>query len=110
MAVKGEPCSPAVLRAAVAYSLVVGLYFGGYQYSLCPAGEAVTEQCFHKLPLAFVGSTHTIRYLDNGTEFPIPATDVSVGTWPQGRRGASILFRRATATRATAVWLETGLP
>ena len=34
MAVKGEPCSPAVLRAAVTYSLVVGIYFGGYQYSV----------------------------------------------------------------------------
>lgn len=57
---------------------------GGYLYSLCPAGEALTERCFEKLPLPFVGSTHTIRYLDNGTEFTIPATDVNVGTWPQG--------------------------
>jgi hypothetical protein len=57
---------------------------GGYLYSLCPAGEPVTEQCFQKISLPFVGSTHTIRYLDNGTEFSIPARDVDVGTWPQG--------------------------
>ena len=54
------------------------------QYSLCPAGEALTERCFHNLTLPFVGSTHTIRYLDNGTEFTIPAVDVNEGTWPQG--------------------------
>lgn len=57
---------------------------GGYLYSLCPSNESLTEKCFHRLPLPFVGKTHTIRYLDNGTEFPIPATDVAEGTWPMG--------------------------
>ena len=53
-------------------------------YSLCPSGEPLTERCFQQTPLPFVGSHHTIRYLDNGTQFPIPATDVSEGTWPKG--------------------------
>ena len=53
-------------------------------YSLCPSGEPLTERCFQQTPLPFVGSHHTIRYIDNGTEFPIPATDVSEGTWPKG--------------------------
>jgi hypothetical protein len=57
---------------------------GGYLYSLCPAGARITEECFRNLTLPFVGSTHTIRYLDNGTEFTIPATDVNVGTNPPG--------------------------
>jgi hypothetical protein len=57
---------------------------GGYLYSLCPAGEALTEQCFQMKTLPFVGSHHTIRYLDNKTEFTIPAIDVSEGTWPKG--------------------------
>ena len=64
---------------------------GGYLYSLCPAGEPLTEKCFQMGTLPFVGHTHTIRYLDNKTngqqnqtEVIIPATDVSEGTWPTG--------------------------
>jgi len=64
---------------------------GGYLYSLCPAAEALTEECFQMGSLPFVGHSHTIRYLDNKTsghqnrtELTIPATDVSVGTWPKG--------------------------
>lgn len=37
---------------------------GGYHYSLCPADTPLTEDCFNKLPLSYVGSNHTIRYLD----------------------------------------------
>ena len=55
---------------------------GGYLYSLCPAGKALTEECFSMGTLPFVGKHHTIRYLDNRTEFTIPAVDVSEGTWP----------------------------
>ena len=57
---------------------------GGYLYSLCPANETLTEQCFQMGTLPFVGSHHTIRYLDNKTELNIPAVDVSEGTWPKG--------------------------
>lgn len=57
---------------------------GGYVYSLCPANETLTEECFERTTLAFAGDRHTIRYLDNGTQFDIPAVEVSVGTWPQG--------------------------
>lgn len=57
---------------------------GGYIYSLCPAGEPLTEECFQQQVLPFVDSFHTIRYLDNGTEFQIPAVDVREGTWPTG--------------------------
>ena len=32
--VKGAPCSPAVLRGAVVYSLVVGIYYGGHRHSV----------------------------------------------------------------------------
>jgi len=57
---------------------------GGYLYSLCPSGEPLTEECFQMGTLPFVGDTHTIRYLDNKTEFTIPAMDVNEGTWPAG--------------------------
>eukprot|EP00041_Stephanoeca_diplocostata_P014358 m.260040 g.260040 ORF g.260040 m.260040 type:complete len:375 (-) comp19673_c0_seq1:330-1454(-) len=57
---------------------------GGYHYSLCPTGTPLTEDCFNKLPLSYVGSNHTIRYLDGRAELQIPATDVSEGTFPEG--------------------------
>eukprot|EP00040_Diaphanoeca_grandis_P033904 m.208537 g.208537 ORF g.208537 m.208537 type:complete len:374 (+) comp33010_c0_seq1:86-1207(+) len=56
---------------------------GGYLYSLCPLGTPLTEDCFDKLPLSFVGANHTIRYLDGRPDIQIAATDVSEGTHPQ---------------------------
>jgi hypothetical protein len=40
---------------------------GGYSYSLCPANETITEECFQKTALPFVGSSHKIRRLDNNS-------------------------------------------
>jgi len=57
---------------------------GGYSYSLCPAAEALSEECFRRTMLPFVGNHHTIRYMDNHTEVNIPAMDVREGTWPAG--------------------------
>ena len=28
---------------------------GGYQYRLCPEGQNLTEECFQKMPLDFIG-------------------------------------------------------
>ena len=44
---------------------------GGYVYSLCPENETLTEACFQKNTLAFVGDFHKIRRLDN-TSLPEP--------------------------------------
>ena len=59
---------------------------GGYLYSVCPKTEPLTERCFSApgRALPFVGSTHTIRYLDGRPELQIPARDVDVGTFPPG--------------------------
>jgi len=38
----------------VAWSVLAN-HGGGYQYRLCPASEALTEECFHRMPLPFVG-------------------------------------------------------
>ena len=61
---------------------------GGYVYSLCPANEALTEACFRKTTLAFVGDSHVIRRLDNTSlpeaAYTIPAMQVSEGTFPVG--------------------------
>ena len=57
---------------------------GGYQYSVCPSALPLTEACFNAHVLPYVGTTHTIRYLDGKPELEIPARDVSVGTFPAG--------------------------
>ena len=61
---------------------------GGYVYSLCPANESLTEACFQKTTLPFVGDFHLIRRLDNSSllepEYTIPAMQVSEGTYPVG--------------------------
>jgi len=56
---------------------------GGYQYRLCPRREALTEECFMRMPLAFVGDGQILRWA-NGTEADIRATRVSTGTMPPG--------------------------
>lgn len=56
---------------------------GGYQYRLCPKGTSLTEECFTNMPLAFVGSSQTIRF-ENGTRVQIPAIYVTEGTFPAG--------------------------
>lgn len=57
---------------------------GGYLYSVCPKSEPLTESCFSSpgRVLPFIGTTHTIRYLDGRPELQIPARDVDVGTFP----------------------------
>eukprot|EP01043_Picozoa_sp_COSAG02_P067019 COSAG02_NODE_10621_length_1898_cov_2.988883_2_plen_95_part_00 len=41
----------------------VANHAGGYTYSLCPADEQLTEECFARLPLQFVDNTSTLRYM-----------------------------------------------
>eukprot|EP00937_MAST-01D_sp_MAST-1D-sp2_P005951 g5951.t1 len=60
---------------------------GGYLYSMCPAGAALTEACLDLTPLAFADDFHVIRYIAGpkvGTELVINATDVAEGTHPAG--------------------------
>jgi hypothetical protein len=37
---------------------------GGYQYRLCPAGEELTEACFQKTVVPFVGTSQWLQYGD----------------------------------------------
>eukprot|EP01065_Artemidia_motanka_P022808 TRINITY_DN269_c2_g1_i1.p1 TRINITY_DN269_c2_g1~~TRINITY_DN269_c2_g1_i1.p1 ORF type:complete len:539 (+),score=158.47 TRINITY_DN269_c2_g1_i1:54-1619(+) len=47
---------------------------GGYQYRLCPASGRVSEECFQRNPLGFVGNTSFIQYgSDPATRVGIPA-------------------------------------
>ena len=67
------------------------------QYSLCPAGAEINEECFHKIPLHFASEMQTLRYIyvndtSNRTEVEIPATRISTGTVPKGSTCASLLL------------------
>ena len=46
--------------------------------------EPLTERCLQGHSLPFVGSNHTIRYLDGRPDLQIPARDVDKGTFPEG--------------------------
>lgn len=56
---------------------------GGYQYRACPFGHNLTESCFRRQVLPFVGNTQKLRW-NNGQESEIPATRTSIGTQPEG--------------------------
>jgi len=57
---------------------------GGYQYRLCPADEALTEDCFQKRPLPFVGRQRFRWGGPKGKEMWFNGTYVSEGTIPKG--------------------------
>ena len=79
---------------------------GGYQYRLCPAGDALDEDCFQRHPVPFASRRSALRWGGAGGDarvcsgqpggyvnchVPFNATDVSVGTLPAGsawRKGA----------------------
>ena len=74
---------------------------GGYSYRLCKMsedGSAVTEECFQRTPLNFVGTQTEIRYNDaSKASVKIPAVTTSVGTYPKG----SMCAHHATRTAWT---------
>ena len=66
---------------------------GGYAYRLCPSSTAehplglpLTEECFQAHPLPFHGEVQWLQFGANRSTRdlfgPIPAVDVSDGTWP----------------------------
>ena len=55
---------------------------GGYQYRLCPKSENLTEECFRKMPLDFVG-LQSFEWGD-GTKIFFEGTYVTEGTIPKG--------------------------
>lgn len=53
---------------------------GGYQYRLCPVNEELSEECFQKTPLEFVGEDQWIQFgngYDPGNRIQIKARRVS---------------------------------
>jgi len=71
-----------------ARDLAGGAQGGGYLYRLCKVGEELTERCFEKTPLEFVGY-QTLRWGGvAGTEQDFIGTYVDEGTWPPGSKWA----------------------
>ena len=71
----------------------VANHAGGYSWSLCRAGQPLTEDCFDLLPLQFATNTSKLRYMfleedgsigPNRTEVTIPAHRVTEGVLPKG--------------------------
>lgn len=60
---------------------------GGYSYRLCPAGSELTEECFQKMPLDFVGNTQWLQFgdgMDTSNRTEVPASTMKEGTFPPG--------------------------
>lgn len=62
---------------------------GGYQYRLCPMPKegrmALTEECFQRKPMEFVGDTQWIQFGgDEKNRTAIPAVRTTEGTYPAG--------------------------
>ena len=57
---------------------------GGYQYRICPRGEALTEACFQRRPLPFAGRQQ-LQFKHNSTVLDVERpVFVSEGTSPPG--------------------------
>lgn len=57
---------------------------GGYSYRLCPRGEALTEECFRKLPLEFDRTRQALLWNNGTSRFALNGTFVDTGTTPVG--------------------------
>jgi hypothetical protein len=70
----------AVYRAGTDVEVAWGLRYnhgGGYQYRLCPANEALTEDCFRRTPLAFTpGVRPRLVHHSDGSETAFDAVYV----------------------------------
>ena len=72
------------------------------QHRLCAATEPLSEHCFMRSPLEFVGSTQTLRWRD-GSERKIAATRVSQGTSPPGSTWTRNPIPACSSTRGCGV-------
>jgi hypothetical protein len=78
------PSWPAGSVQEVSWSLYAN-HGGGYSYRLCPKQENLTEACFQRMPLDFLGDLSWVQFGDDvSNRTAIPALRVSVGTNPPG--------------------------
>lgn len=68
---------------------------GGYLYRLCPQpadSMELTEECFQRTPLRFVGDTQWARFNINGSRIAFPAMRTTNGTVPAGSQWTRVPF------------------
>jgi len=64
---------------------------GGYAYRLCPTSESMSEECFQRHHLAFVGETSWIQFGRNQSNLTaIQANRTSRGTNPEGSQWTKV--------------------
>merc|ERR1712039_1054815 len=64
---------------------------GGYAYRLCPTSESMSEECFQRHHLAFVGETSWIQFgWNQSNRTAIQANRTSRGTHPQGSQWTKV--------------------
>eukprot|EP01051_Picozoa_sp_SAG22_P018250 SAG22_NODE_3020_length_2018_cov_3.003127_2_plen_227_part_00 len=89
-------------QAEVAWTIQAN-HGGGYQYRLCPAGSNLTEDCFQRQPLKFVGDS-SLRW--NGTGGPqkfFEAVEVTV-------QSPAVQYRRAGEQPRPSTWRRNPIP
>lgn len=72
---------------------------GGYQYRLCPKGDALTEECFQRTPLPFEGRSSLRWGGEQGKRLWFDGTYVSEGTVPANSTWAMNPIPRVDATK-----------
>lgn len=72
---------------------------GGYQYRLCPKGDALTEACFQRTPLQFEGRSSLRWGGEQGKRLWFDGTYVSEGTVPQNSTWAMNPIPRIDSTK-----------
>jgi len=78
------PSWPAGSVQELSWSLYAN-HGGGYSYRLCPKLDQLSEECFQRLPLKFVGDLSWIQFGgDEANRTAIRATRTSDGTNPAG--------------------------
>ena len=58
------------------------IHGGGYQFRLCPLESNLTEACFQKTPMPFVGDSKLM--ISDGSTIELNSVNVSNGTLPVG--------------------------
>jgi len=63
---------------------IIANHGGGYSYRLCKEGQAITEECFRKTVLDFVGDFQWVQYGEGGERVEFLANRTREGTSPPG--------------------------
>ena len=77
---------------------------GGYVYSLCPANEPLTQACFQKLALPFVGDFTKIRRLDNRREPETHRTGAPAAPVPADHLSSAPVLRPPWTTSSSSAY------